>query len=547
MRALVVVALLVAGAGCADNPCSGISGTCISGRVEGTVTGLDQLRVALDGVTQTQLSPTTPSPFSLPVRVAIALPSSATSPVTLTIDGLSGGQALATSGAQSVSFTAGGHASYTFTLTGGAVDDLAVGPTDLGGDMASVAVPGHVTLSPTTLSFPSTVRGMQSAPQIVTVYNRTGMTVSTVQPDMAGSTGGGGSGGGDFGPIGVTPASCVLGANGLTVPANVDCQLQMVFAPTASGMRTGSTPVAFSNGDAVTLSFSGQATPTWSGEGPGGSVQMLGVWATSGVAYAVGGVTSGMPWLSNMPGVWNPQGTFPYPWHAVTGVDTSHVWAGADGGIYELADGGGWASQTMVPNDAGAPGTINGVWAASATEAYAVSNAGQIYRYSGTSWSLIGQSPQSPLYAVSGANSGNYVVAGTMGYLAVPLAGVLSPVMTNTTVALHGVWEAATNNIFAVGDSSTIVHCTGSPLSCMVESSPVPQNLSAVSGRIDPATMMPDVWAVGALGNVVLHSNGGGTWTKVTVPNNMAMSGVFVLPSGEVFAVGGNGQVNHLY
>lgn len=539
MRRLVLAVVVVA-AGCASDPCSGVAGTCISARVQGSASGLDQLRVILDGAAQPQVSPATPSAFSLPVRVAIVLPASVTSPATLTVEGVAGGQTVATSGPQSVSFTSGAHQSFTFDLAAGGTADLSAEPSD----MASVAVPGHVTVYPTTLSFPTTPRGGQSAAQILTVYNRTGMMVSTVALDMAGA----GGGGGDFKPMGVSPSSCMLTQNGITVPADVDCQVQIVFTPTASGMRTGSVPLVFGNGDGATVSFSGQATPVWSAEGPGGGALMRAVWGTSGVAYSVGGVISGGVWTSLTPGQWNFQNFGSASWASVAGADSSHVWAGGDGGLYTIVDGGGWQQQTIAPNDAGFAGEISGVWAASPTEAWAVSVAGQILHYSGGAWALAGVDSVAPLHAISGSAAGVYVVVGDNGHMAVPMAGGgFSPVPTNTTAALRGVWEQSATNIFAVGDSGTIVHCTGASMSCIPETSPMSGNLSAISGRTDPNTMQLDVWAVGALGNVVLHSTGNGQWTAVTVPNNAAMNGVFVLPSGEVYAVGTNGEVNHYY
>src|SRR6185437_7639707 len=114
--------------------CDGQTGTCVSARVEGTVTGLDQLRVSIGQLSAQMLTPTTPSPFSLPVKVAILLPATVTSPATITIDGASNGQDIATSGPQAVAFTAGSHASFTFTLVTGQVGDGGVGDQGVNGD-----------------------------------------------------------------------------------------------------------------------------------------------------------------------------------------------------------------------------------------------------------------------------------------------------------------------------------------------------------------------------------------------------------------------------
>lgn len=552
MRALVVAFVVVA-AGCTSDPCSGVSGTCISARVQGAVVDIDQLRVTLDGAAAPELSPSTPSSsFSLPVKLAIALPASATSPATLTVDALVAGQVVASTGPQSVPFSSGAHSSFTFNL-GGVGADLAVGTDDGGVDMAPVIVPGHVTIYPTTLTFPSTVRGTMSAAQTVTIYNRTGKAVMTLPPDM---NLGNGNGGGDFSPTGASPATCVIGANGVMIPADVDCQISVVFAPTASGMRSGTVPFYFDNGDTGSVSFNGVATPAWSAElvdtsAAAATIGLNAVWATNGVARAVGTNTvNGVAYLSTQPGVWNVDGNIGTNAFGVFGVGTTGAFASSVGSMYSAAMPGTWNLQTITPNDAGTPGNINGVWAASGTEAYAVTNAGQIYKYNGTSWSIFQQAPY-PLYAISGIGPGQFVVSGAMGWISTTT--LTAGLGSGTGLGLRGVWQASATNVFAVGDAPSssmpgvIVHCTGATLSCMQEVSPLNGSLTAISGRIDPTTMQPDIWAVGMLGNEVLHSTGNGQWTAVKVPNNQAMKGVFVLPTGEVYTVGDQSQVNHYY
>lgn len=560
-------ALALATAGCAKDPCDGVSGTCISGRVEGAVTGLDQLRVVLDGASAAQLSPSAPSAFSLPVRLAIVLPASVTSPAMLTVEGLAGGATVATSGPQSVSFQAGAHASYTFRLAAGAPADMA------GGDMTGI-VPGHVSVFPSTLTFPATPRGTPSAPQTLTVYNRTGQMVSTVLLDMSGAVldlgmGMGMGMGDEFEPTTASPAGCTFIPGGIRIPANVDCEVQMVFTPARGGPRGGMGTLAFDNGDVVNLTLSGVGIPEWSPEtaAPPNQAMMsnlVGVWAADGVAHIVGGIDNGGPaplplaLTSQQPGVWNVDqpiaGASAY--YSLGGFDPMHLWGGGNGSIYATQGMGAWSVSMMSPNDAGTPGTINGIWAAGPDDAYAVTSAAQLYHFNGTRWDLV-LNAASSLYAVSGAGPGEYVVAGTMGYMGRHAAGdppnSITPMTTGTVAPLHGVWEAGPMNIFAVGDAAgpsmpgVILHCDGMAKTCVSEVSPSNGNLRAVSGRKNPMNGMLDVWAVGALGNQVLHSTGDGKWTAVMVPNNEAMNAVYVTPGGEVYAVGFKGEVNHLY
>ena len=558
----VALGLALLGVGCTSDPCAGVSGSCVSARVEGGVSGLDQLRVVLGGAGPAQLSPRPPAAFSLPVRLAIALPAGATSPATLTVEGLAHGQTVATSGPRSVSFTAGAHASYTFTLVPGAPADMGLD----GGDMGGI-VPGHVTVLPSKLTFPAAPRGTPSAPQTLTVYNRTGQAVSTVPLDLAGVDFGMANAGDDFMPAMVSPAGCMLTATGISVPADVDCQVQIVFTPSAMGPRGGAMSLGFSNGDVANLTFDGVGTPVWTAEtaapaGQAAQTLLTGVWVGGGVAHVVGGVNNGTMYVpvsftSPMRGTWNSDDVSAVgaPFVPIGGIDATHLWAGAGSALYSW-NAGSWTLQPIPPFDGSGQGPINGVWAASASEAYAVTDSGDLYRYDVNGmWKLGYHLTTTPLNAISGAGSGEYVVVGATGYMVRHdgISGTLATPTSGTSLPLRGVWEAAPTNIFAVGDApsmtmpGTIVHCTGAPLSCALEVSPLNGPLAAVAGRKDPMTGALDIWAVGALGNEVLHSTGDGKWTAVRVPNNQAMNAVYVLPSGEVYAVGAQGEINHLY
>jgi hypothetical protein len=154
------------------------------------------------------------------------------------------------------------------------------------------------------------------------------------------------------------------------------------------------------------------------------------------------------------------------------------------------------------------------------------------------------------------------VVVGTNGYVALsggsPLA--LNAFNSNSNASLRGVWQApgGSTNVFAVGLAQTgggpgsILHCSGAPFVCVSETAPINGDLHAISGRSVNGQL--DIYAVGNLGNQVLHSTGNGTWTAVQVPSNSGMTGVYVVPNGEVYAVGSPSsggaqitQINHLY
>src|SRR5690349_11653108 len=112
MRPLVCLVLVVAGCGGGSDPCDGQQGTCLSATVEGSLENLDRLEVSVDGIAQPMAS----SPggtFSLPVRMAIVLPSSVGASTSITIDGFGGGQLRGSTGQEPVTLTVNGKSSHT--------------------------------------------------------------------------------------------------------------------------------------------------------------------------------------------------------------------------------------------------------------------------------------------------------------------------------------------------------------------------------------------------------------------------------------------------
>lgn len=559
MRAWYGLALLICASGCQPDPCRGISGACVNALVEGSVTGLDQLRVLLEGV-DAKSSPATPAAFTLPVRLAIVLPQALHNEAKITIEGLAGGAGVvASSGMRTVRFSAGAHVRYTFKLVGGAseLDGSTGGDGAGGGDGGADDAgpdgsppPGHVTVSPSHLAFAETPRGGASKPQTLTVYNRTGQSIHTVPNDMMG-------GPDDFEPIGVTPASCTVDDTGLTAPAGVDCQLQMVFKPRRGGVRDGQLVLTFSNGDQASLSFSGTATPVWSAEevetgGQLSEVALNAVWADEHGAYVVGtkGTSSptGVAYHAPIDQGWMADLSSPplgRALRALFGIDSQSLWAGGDSIFARQNDH--WATSTVV----GMPGAVTGLWAASDSEAYAVTVLGYLYQLAPSGWQQLGVQLNGgeALNAIAGRASGDFVVAGAEGFLArsTSVPGMMAVQSSGVKVDLFGVWMAGGDDYFAVGASGTILRCTAAQSGCKTENSLVSAPLQAIAGRHNPATGKLDVWVAGALGNQLLYSNGDGSWKTVQVPNTQAMNGVFVLPSGEVYAVGYQGQINHLF
>ncbi len=172
MKPTLLMASLLSLAACsATNPCDGKSGgVCIALRVEGNVTGLDQLAVTVDKpAPKTLLTPTPPQLFSLPVAVALLLPEGTSGAVTVGVEGRSQGREIAYD--QGTVVINGGAASLTVTLNNGVVPDL-TSTTDDGGGVPDLIPPG-VTIAGTAAK---------------TIYETEAMNLGLLATDPKGST-----------------------------------------------------------------------------------------------------------------------------------------------------------------------------------------------------------------------------------------------------------------------------------------------------------------------------------------------------------------------
>jgi photosystem II stability/assembly factor-like uncharacterized protein len=98
-------------------------------------------------------------------------------------------------------------------------------------------------------------------------------------------------------------------------------------------------------------------------------------------------------------------------------------------------------------------------------------------------------------------------------------------------VTLDGVWAAASDDVFVVGDGGTILHYNGSSWSTMT--SGTTENFNDVWG-----TASDDVYAVGENGTI--HHYNGSSWSAMTgVPaTTSAFTGIWGTSSTDLFVVG---------
>jgi len=176
---------------------------------------------------------------------------------------------------------------------------------------------------------------------------------------------------------------------------------------------------------------------------------------------------------------------------AIWAADATNLWAVGDNGTILKGDGTNWTAQTS-----GTTEHFRSVWGSSATSVWAVGDAGTILFFNGTSWA-----------------------AQTSG----------------TTNALRGVWGSSGTNIFAVGDGGIILRSTNGT-SWTAQTSGISTRLRAVHG-----SGASNVWAVGDSG--VIRFWNGTVWGAQTSGVTTQLNAVFAMNSTNIWAVGTGGVV----
>jgi hypothetical protein len=555
LRALVATLFLV---GCAGDPCDGVSGTCLSARIEGSVGMLDQLAFTVDKLGTMSTPMPAGAPFSLPVRVAIQLPPSVGTPAGITVTGLSGGNGIASSGHQQVPIVANTRNSFTFTLVGGSVDLAGTGGSDGpldGGGGSDGPPPNKVSISPTMATIPDVGRTGTAGTVTFTITNNTsGARTATMLTESIG-------GGGPFTPT--MASTCPVQSMGLAPVPPGSCTLVMSLRTDKTGVFDDTFTVTLDDSEMIQFTIHAKVTPIWVAESlPGNTNAITGVWGSSSSDIYVTTADAGNPvWHSNGSGSWqpSPRNGCGFPLNGIFGTDASHIWAVGvqPGGPPQICTwtNNQWSSVAPMPTWTG---TFRSVWASASTDIYVVSDSNQtLHSTDGLNFTLQ-TSGANPLYSVWGADPAHVWIAGTSGYVALrdTVSGAWTTRPSNVTSQLMSMWAAVGTDLWAVGGSptgagpGTIVHFDLTNGQASSESVGGSMGiLNGINGRIDPGTLKPDIYAVGDIGAQVLHSDGSGSWTQIQINdgNNQGMNAVWVFPTGEVVAGGFNAQLHHLY
>jgi hypothetical protein len=544
--------------GCAADPCDGVSGICLSARVEGSVGMLDQLRIAVDGV-GTMSSPVTPgASFGLPVKLAIGLPASVGSSARITVGGELAGAEVASSGAQTVPLNPNGRASYTFTLLGGAGDGG--GDLSLTDGNADLTMPG-VTISPSMATIPPVARNGVSGKVTFTITNNTSMprTPMAVMETIPG--------GGPFSPD--MSSTCPLSNMGINpLPAMTSCTLVMTIKTSKTLTVSDTFTVPLDDGENIVFTINGSVTPIWSQEVSGSATSFTAVWASGPTDWwAVGKAAGGAcpVWHSNGDAQWNAScgsganAMTSSNLYSVGGSAANDVWLGADlEMLWHTTDAGLNWTQTSLPMTT--PQPITGIYSWDAADQWATDSIGVIW-CTHTGVTVFGMCSSPPagsvaptfLYGFTSASGKTLTVGGPSGALWTAQAGATwNNISIGGSVTINGAWSTpSTKDQFIVGVDTTnntgvIKHVVSG--NAMSET---PGNsmggLFGISGRMIDATAGTfEVLAVGGIGNQVLYSKGNGQWSQMPTMGS-ADRAVFMTADGQAVAVGSGGVILHYF
>lgn len=230
-----------------------------------------------------------------------------------------------------------------------------------------------------------------------------------------------------------------------------------------------------------------------------------------------------------------------------------------------LADG---AACSLQP----AQTSLNAVWAASATDAFAIGDAGTFLRYDGSTWSALAEDVTSQLNGLWGTDASNVFAVGDEGSAFRFDGTEWSPVATDATESIEAVMGSG-SDVWAVGDAwigrfdgvrfvredtglvvnGTAVFAVEASVFVATDRGTVAQfdgsswQESATGTTADLAgiwgTSPTNVFAVGSGGTIVHYD--GSAWTIMDSTTTLGLEEVHGFGATSVFAVGVMGTLLH--
>lgn len=172
------------------------------------------------------------------------------------------------------------------------------------------------------------------------------------------------------------------------------------------------------------------------------------------------------------------------------------------------------------------------IFAASATNVFAIDLQGDIYRWNGIAWAL-SLSNSTDYQALHGSSATNVIAVGTNGAISRWNGTAWSTMTSGTTQTLNAIWVESQTVAWAAGNNGTVLQLATNTWS--TETTTSTQTLNGVWSGDNV------VYAVGA--NTEVLRRVGGTWARVTVPSTELLYGVHGNSAADVVIVGTNGTL----
>ncbi len=203
--------------------------------------------------------------------------------------------------------------------------------------------------------------------------------------------------------------------------------------------------------------------------------------------------------------------------------------------LYKSIDGGvTWTSATQgMPN---ARLMTYDIWASAPDDVFAVGWEGTVYHYDGTSVSPMVSNTSGDLYGVFGLSSSAVWAVGANGLVIRYDGSQWSDMAGGAGVDLYSVWASGPDNVFAVGQGGIIRHFDGNAWSTM--SSGVTDDLTSVFGAA-----ADHVVAVSTSGTFLRYD--GSNWSPMGTADAESFTDVWGLATDNYYAAGIGGALWH--
>ncbi len=223
--------------------------------------------------------------------------------------------------------------------------------------------------------------------------------------------------------------------------------------------------------------------------------------------------------------------------YGVWGSTSTDVWAVGQHGTSSANSSGiilHWNGMTWSPVTTQVAATLRGVWGSGAKDVWAVGSGGTILHWNGFKWTAVDSLHTDDLYGVSGTSSTNAWAVGAGGTI-LNWEGTAwnERVSSGAYEALYSVHLVGPTDIWALGEHGLVLHRKGG-LTWNRVSTPVPVSivLRGISG-----TTPNNLWAVGDTATIV-HWDGT-KWSSVATASRMEIMAV-TAHGDDAWAVGHN-------